>query len=89
MASNTQSIYGLRPLRMHILRIGNSNGGLGIERGERCREKARTEGTSDRGMLEYSLERSQDQTEEVEVEDTYLKTKINLKSQSHNLQCAA
>ena len=39
-------------------------------------------------MLEYSLERSQDQTEEVEAEGTYLKTKIKLKSQSHNLHCA-
>jgi hypothetical protein len=38
MASNTQSIYGLRPLRMHYLRIGISNGGLEIERGGRCRE---------------------------------------------------
>jgi hypothetical protein len=34
-----------------------------------------------RGMLGYSLGRSQDQTEEVEAEGTYLKTKINLKSQ--------
>ena len=39
-------------------------------------------------MLEYSLDGSQDQKEEVEAEGTYLKTKINLKSQSHNLHCA-
>lgn len=40
------------------------------------------------GMLEYSLDGSQDQKEEVEAEGTYLKTKINLTSQSHNLHCA-
>jgi hypothetical protein len=41
-----------------------------------------------RGMLEYSLDVSQAQAEELEAEGTYLKTKINLKIQSHNLHCA-